>query len=122
MKVSAHDSVKEGLVGAFEVEIVLKVDAFSPRDWQHLLSASFAPQQPDGPVLVDCEAANVLQKSVLRGSVRHWAHVPGSLEQGLVVWLMGGRIISERTSPSDGGGVNCERFCMGASLLFSKDS
>lgn len=79
-------------------------------DMQHPPSLPPPPQQPppDGVPLADREAANVLQKRVLRGSARHWAQVPGPLAQGFVAWLMGGRVTSERTSPSDGGGVNCE--------------
>lgn len=65
------------------------------------------PQQPpDGVPLADREAASVLQKRVLRGSARHWAQVPGPLAHGFVACPIGGRVTSERASPSDGGGVN----------------
>lgn len=79
-------------------------------DMQHPPSFPPPPQQPppDGVPLADREAANVLQKRVLRGSDWHWAQVPGPLAQELVAWLIGGRVTSERTSPSDGGGVNWE--------------
>lgn len=91
-------------------------------DMQHPPSAPFPPQQQPavGVPLPDREAASVLQKKVLCGSVRHCAHVPGPLAHGLVAWLMGGRVTSERTSPSEGGGVNWDRVWMGASRLFSK--
>jgi hypothetical protein len=91
----------EGLLRAVE-----GVGAF--RDMQHPPSVPLPPQHPPpaGVPLADREAASVLQKRVLRGSARHWAQVPGPLAQGLVAWLIGGRTTSERTSPSEGGGVN----------------
>lgn len=66
VKVSAHVRVK---AGADEPPLwfELRVDG---RDWQHPPSTLLPPQQPD-EVLADREAANVLQKSVLRGSLRH---------------------------------------------------
>lgn len=91
--------------------VVVVAGALLPRDMQQPPSAPFPPQQPPpvGVPLADREAASVLQKRVLRGSARHWAQVPGPLAQGWVAWLIGGRVTSERTSPSDGGGVNWER-------------
>lgn len=93
------------------------------RDMQQPPSAPLPPQQPppDGVPLADREAASVLQNSVLRGSARHWAQVPGPLAHGLVAWPIGGRVTSERASPSEGGGVNCERDWIGARRLFSKE-
>lgn len=112
LKVSAFGV--EGLAGGGAADmggllrVVGVVGAF--RDMQHPPLAPLPPQQPppDGVLLADREAASVLQKRVLRGSAWHWAQVPGPLAQGLVASLMGGRVTSERTSPSDGGGVNCE--------------
>lgn len=85
-----------GVVGAF-------------RDMQHPPPLAPLPPQhppPDGVPLADREAASVLQKRVLRGSAWHWAQVPGPLAHGLVAWVMDGKTTSERTSLSEGGGVN----------------
>lgn len=68
---------------------------------------SVPPQQPASPDW-EREAARDLQKSVLLGSARHWAHVPGPEAQGFAGAVALGS--AEETSPSDGGGVKpwCE--------------
>lgn len=101
--------------------VFLRVVVVGALDLQQPPSLPPPPQQPpDGVPLADREAASVLQKRVLRGSARHWAQVPGPLAQGFVAWLMGGRVTSERASPSEGGGVNWEMDWMGARRLASK--
>ena len=80
---------------------------------QQVVEVPAPPQQPEddsGFVLVDAserDAARDLQKRVLLGSARHWAHVPGPERQEVVVVVLvrsNGRDVA--TSPSDGGGVN----------------
>lgn len=92
-------------------------EAVAERVWQHVPLAE-APPQPVLEAEAERDAASVLQKRVLFGSERHCAHVPGLLPQ-MLAWLFGGAV-DGRTSPSEGGGVNCE--CPGALGVSSEAS
>jgi hypothetical protein len=88
--------------------VVAVREAVAERVWQHVPFAE-GPAQPV-EAEAEREAASVLQNRVLFGSERHWAQVPGLLPQ-VLTWLLG-PTVNGRTSPSEGGGVNCE--CAGA--------
>lgn len=123
VKASAQESVKDG--ESLEPNVGLGAGLLRAPPLQHPPSAPLPPQHPPPPrgaLPPPRDAARVLQKSVLRGSAIHWAQVPGPLAQGLVASLIEGKVTSDRTSPSDGGGVNCDKFWIGASRLFSKFS